>query len=69
MLETQQGIYYLVFTAGESRCIKPKFQVHQQAEFTVKKDDKFKIALLSRSWMSSKNHLEDITTTRYFVHK
>ena len=40
----------LLFTAGESRCIKPKFQVHQQAEFTVKKDDKFKIALLSLSF-------------------
>ena len=65
MLETQQGI----FTAGESRGIKPKFQVRQQAEFTVKTDDKFNNALLSLSWMSSENHLEDITTSRYFVHK
>ena len=39
----------LLFTAGESRCIKPKFQVRQQAEFTVKTDDKFNNALLSLS--------------------
>jgi len=45
LLETQQGI----FTAGESRGIKPKFQVRQQAEFTVKTDDKFNNALLSLS--------------------
>ena len=39
----------LLFTAGESRCIKPKFQVRQQAEFTVKIDDKFNNAPLSLS--------------------